>query len=249
MPNDWPRAPQLKPVLAGVPPVASRPAAGTIPPKKKWAFSFRYWKQIRHFGVDPCQKGWFISLLLRLSELSDNDLEEFRGSYAVQSSVRFHAIDWAARSIPLARKDIDWLGDYGSEDTDLVQFHISKALGRVIGFFDENDVFQIVLLDPLHNLQPAKDFGYRVRATHIGACELTSLSIRFERAISRAPLGDEDRKAMLAALRNENTEYFGAAVLLDISEAHLAKAYDYVARGAVVHLGEMLQLTIDEFDA
>lgn len=48
------------------------------------------------------------------------------------------------------------------EDFPLYQFQISMANGRVVGFFDENWVFNIVLVDPNHNMQPSKDYDYRV---------------------------------------------------------------------------------------
>ena len=42
------------------------------------------------------------------------------------------------------------------EDYPWQQFQITRANGRVIGFWDEYHVFQVVLLDPEHNMQPCK---------------------------------------------------------------------------------------------
>jgi hypothetical protein len=81
------------------------------------------------------------------------------------------------QNIPIPKEQIDWLGDYASDEYEFVQFHVSKALGRVVGFFDEEQTFQIVLFDPFHNIQPAGDFDYRVRATAIGDCAPPDLII------------------------------------------------------------------------
>ncbi|MBS1206152.1 MAG: hypothetical protein H6R25_3051 [Proteobacteria bacterium] len=40
--------------------------------------------------------------------------------------------------------------------------YCSKSLGRVVGFWDEQQIFNIVLLDPLHNIQATQSHNYRV---------------------------------------------------------------------------------------
>jgi len=47
------------------------------------------------------------------------------------------------------------------DEFPLHQFQVSTTRGRIIGFDYEN-VFYIVLLDPLHNLQPSKNFNYEI---------------------------------------------------------------------------------------
>jgi hypothetical protein len=47
------------------------------------------------------------------------------------------------------------------EDFTLWQFQVSTARGRIIGFWYETTFF-IVLLDPLHNMQPSRDYDYEV---------------------------------------------------------------------------------------
>ena len=62
------------------------------------------------------------------------------------------------------------------EDYPFFQFQISTGLGRIIGFWDENyRFFNIVLLDPKHNLQPSKNYNYKVDNTSIEHSEITSL--------------------------------------------------------------------------
>jgi hypothetical protein len=245
MPQDWKQRP-IKPLAGNIPSPSPRPKTGAVPAKRKWRFSLRFWKQARYFGVDQCEKSWFISLLERLSNLSAIDIDDLT-SGAGAAAIRFHPVDWSAKSIPIARKDIDWLGDYAGEEFDLVQFHLSRAMGRVIGFFDEDLVFNVVLLDPLHNLQPSKDFGYRVRASHIAECQMTRMTVTLQHLIlSKTFLSAAQQEEMLAELSAISLNYFDAAVHLSISEEHLKKAYNFARMGLITDLGELLQLTIDD---
>ncbi|MGY4567536.1 hypothetical protein [Bradyrhizobium sp. USDA 3256] len=185
-------------------------------------------------------------MLERLSELSKCDIDDLiTGANA--SAIRFHPINWQARNIPIARDDLDWLGNYASADFEMVQFHLSRAMGRVVGFFDEDRVFNVVLLDPLHNIQPSKTYNYRVRASYIAQCQLTKLTVTMENLIrKRADLEEKQRTEMLAELRAQNMRHYDAAVHLTISDEHLHKAYEYASVGLITDLGELLQLTIDE---
>jgi hypothetical protein len=247
MPPDWKQS-LPKPVAGYIPAQAPRPKTGNIPPKKKWKFSFRYWKQIEYFGVDQCDKSWFVSLLERLTEVSSLEVEDaLAGSYG--TSLRCHPINWDARNIPISRAEIDWLGEYSSDDFELIQFSISTGRGRIIGFFDADHIFHIVLLDPLHNLQPAKKRNYQVRASYIAQCAITRMSVTFERLILNCPqLSEPQQSDMLKALKAQNLQYFDAAVHLSISDAHLEKAYGFARSGVIEDLGELLQLTIDELN-
>jgi hypothetical protein len=186
-----------------------------------------------------------VSLLNRLSQLSAEDIDNLTTG-ANAAAIRFHPVNWDSKNIPIAKKDLDWLGDYSSEEFTLVQFHLSKAMGRVVGFFDEDQVFNVVLLDPLHNLQPSKDFGYRVRISHISQCELTKLAVTFQSLIlSCKYLTAAQQEEMMAQLSAQSLNYFDAAVHLSISEAHLQKAYAFARVGAIKNLGELLEVTID----
>jgi hypothetical protein len=245
MPQDWKHQP-IRPVAGNIPPPVPRPKTGTVPPKTKWRFSLRFWRQVRYFGVDQCEKSWFVSLLERLSELSNSDIDDLTvgaGAFAI----RYHPIDWNAKNIPIARKDLDWLGNYAGEDFDLVQFHLSRAMGRVVGFFDEEKVFNVVLLDPFHNVQPSGDFNYRVRTTYVSQCQLTKLSVTMQNLIlSRSYLNDAQRQDMLDELTVLNATHYDATIHLSISDEHLKKAYSFAKMGLITDLGELLQLTIDD---
>ncbi len=51
-----------------------------------------------------------------------------------------------------------------ANDYPIYQFSISKALGRIAGFW-EGSLFNVTLLDPFHNLQPTKEYNYRITPT------------------------------------------------------------------------------------
>lgn len=150
---------------------------------KLWAFSFRFWRQIDFFGLDRTDASWLVSVFERLSELSKYKIEEFRISTEMHSAWRYHKIDWNQKNIPVQRSDLNWISrDYldNSDEYPLLQFQISKSLGRVIGFWDERDVFNVVLLDPFHNMQPAKSHEYRVDPCAPLSCDYTSLVLEVE---------------------------------------------------------------------
>ncbi|MBK1866390.1 hypothetical protein [Taklimakanibacter albus] len=238
--------PSPRPVLDhSVPAKSPRPNPGFVPPKIKWRFSFRHWRQISYFGVDQCDKPWFVSLLERLSEVSNLYVDDaLSGAYG--RGLRCHHIDWAAKNIPISRAEINWVTDALSEDVEFLQFSVSRARGRVVGFFDEDQVFNVVLLDPMHNIQPSRKLNYQVRATYIGQSEITKLSVTFQNLIIKCPhLNSEQQNDLLDSLKALNLQYFDAAVHLSISEGHLKKAYDFARIGAIDDLGELLQLTID----
>jgi len=115
--------------------------------------------------LDRAESSWFVSFLDRLQDISNEEKEKFFKTLERKEEYRFHEINWQSKNIPIAKSDLNWLPkDYinNNEEYPFYQFHISKSLGRFVGFFDENDVFNIVLLDPLHNIQPSKDYEYKV---------------------------------------------------------------------------------------
>ena len=137
-------------------------------------FSFKYFAQQDLFGVGEQDSGWFVSLFDRISDLSgktkailDNPVE--RDAY------RLHTIDWKAKKCPITIDDLVSVPQNikdGAEDDFFWQFQLSKTTGRVIGFFNEDfTVFYLVLLDPKHNLQPSKYYGYSVDETKMAVTE------------------------------------------------------------------------------
>jgi len=154
---------------------------------KKWTFSFRFWRQIPYFGFDRTNSSWFASLLEKLSILSNEEIERFLCDSRKVEIWRYHDIDWGQKNIPIQPKDLEWIPSYyrdNQEEFGLVQFQISKALGRVIGFWDASYVFQIVLLDPHHNMQPDKAHNYRVDPCSPLSCDYSKLLIGLDAVLN-----------------------------------------------------------------
>lgn len=180
-----------------LPPVLNR----NVPDTEKWTFSFRFWEQIKYFGLGGNEAKWFVSLLERLKELSKKEISKFLSDGSERSAWRYHDINWNQTNIPINRANLNWIDEvYLSNDEEypIVQFQISQALGRIVGFFDERQVFNIVLLDSLHNIQPSKSYGYKVDDTCELSCEYTSLQIKLENIICKIP--DQDIQTQIQAL-------------------------------------------------
>ena len=164
---------------------------GTVPPprvpevrkgrpdaEKYFTFSFRYWKEVENFGVGSQDASWFSSLLARLRDLGSEKITRLFEDPSFKDTLRSHRVDWGAKNIPVQLEDLNWLPASVRENQDefpIIQFHVSKALGRVHGFWDAEWCFQIVLLDPLHNLQPSEYSAYKVRSTDISNCQYSAL--------------------------------------------------------------------------
>lgn len=171
-------------------------------------FSFRYWQQRPFFEVGDEDRQWFIALLERLQELSGLDLEEFRSDTRAKQAHRFHQINWDAREIPVRRDDLTWLPEsyrrgeeFGGE---FYQFQVSRANGRIVGFFDQDHTFQVVLLDPKHNLQPSKKVEYTVRETRPGLSPFAHLSQQCKAAMELIPADCSHGKQCPAIRRIDN---------------------------------------------
>lgn len=145
----------------------------------------KYWRQIENFGIGNIEKSWIASLFERISELSKENIDDLRFDDQKKDSLRIHDINWNATNIPISRDDLSWIDkEYKDNPAEypLIQIHISMALGRIVGFWDDASVFQIVLFDPLHNMQPSKRFDYAVKNTAIQRCQYTQLLAKIERA-------------------------------------------------------------------
>jgi hypothetical protein len=168
-----------KPVVGQVNPTHHPIILAETRNQHSWSFSFRYYNQIKYFGLGETSTKWFISLIERLRDLCKEDVDNFFKDHRLKDANRYHKINWDSKNIPIKRTDINWVDKDVIENEDdypFFQFQISTGLGRVIGFWNEDyRFFNIVLLDPKHNIQPSKDFEYRVDDTTIEYCELTSL--------------------------------------------------------------------------
>lgn len=130
-------------------------------------FGFKYFQEIEHFGLKGGRIGneWMLSMIERLAEYSKLPIDDLLSDRQISDSTatRLHAINWKQKNIPIQLSDLDWMPSEVREspDFELVQLSVSKSRGRIVGFFD-GKIFQVVLLDPLHNIQPSKAYGYYV---------------------------------------------------------------------------------------
>lgn len=204
-----------QPAFPAKQPVVTSPTGPT-----RWVFSFRFWKQIDYFGLGQCDKGWFVSLLDKLADLSKEAIDDFRSCSRTRGHWRYHEIDWTHKNIPIQREELVWLDpDYlsNADEYPLYQFQISRALGRVIGFWDENQIFNIVLLDSLHNMQPAKKFDYRVSKTTVLPCLYSSL-IEDVKAAKRITCIGEQCPVHAAISRLPRNDHSHTVTILQLSD-------------------------------
>lgn len=169
----------IKPVVTPIGNDYNFPKVTEIDPKSNWSFSFEYFDQAKYFGLDRIPHNWFVSFVERLRDLCKNKRSTFFSDQNVRRFHRYHKIDWDAKNIPVSRKDFNWVNKHyleNEEEFPFYQFGISRALGRVIGFWDENhSVFYIVALDPHHNIQPSKYNDYKVNDCYPLSCQFSSL--------------------------------------------------------------------------
>lgn len=178
----------------------------TIPDRKKlvtesWedegtSFSFRFFRQIKNFGISGKNDVWMSGLLEQLCLMSSKNADELFADKNQKHALRMHPIDLYSGETALSEEDFKFIPvkfQPNPEDCPIMQFHISKANGRVIGFFNENHtVFYIVYLDPNHNAQFCAYSDYRVRKVEPCMSELDDLKIRLANHVRlQAALSEE----------------------------------------------------------
>jgi len=158
---------------------------------QRWSFSFRFFREINYFGLDSdkINKSWMLSVIYRLQELSSLTVAEVTESREVISgTLRIHDINWNQQNIPIERESLSWIEPVylkNPEEYPIIQIAVSKANGRLIGFLDEDNSFQIVLLDPLHNAQPSKFNNYKVIFSKPLGCEVTKIRYSVTKAVDK----------------------------------------------------------------
>jgi len=202
--------------------------------KWKWIFSFKFFNQIKDFGLGESDSKWFVSLLNQLKDLSKVNRKDVLESTAFKKAYRYHKINWKQKNIPIARKDLNWIDkDYldNEEEYEMYQFQISMALGRIVGFWDENLIFNIVLLDPLHNIQPSSYNAYKVNDTSILTCQYSSL------------LHDIKKAKSLEEVKSCPTNYNHTDVMMHfVSEKVSSEIQSLLDEGVVNSIEDILEL-------
>ena len=190
---------------------------------KKWSFSFQYWhQQEKYFGLkykDVNQK-WFVSLLESLRDLSSKPIEEYFSDGRLANASRFHPINWTLSSINrnVFFERIPY--NYNTDEIEALQFQITTSKGRVIGFFDSEYIFQIVLLDPAHNMQLSSYNNYKTVKTDILPNDYNDIVEKFNAIVDRANTLSSNRVPALIRDIQEilNTEGYSKNKTIIINE-------------------------------
>jgi hypothetical protein len=215
----------------------------SVPTPKLWTFGFRFFRQIKFFGLNRTDSGWFVSFLEKLTEISSEDIDEFLSNMEKRNAWRFHDVNWNLYNVPIRRSDLNWLPNdilSNAEEFPIHQFQISKALGRVAGFFDPEQVFQIVLLDPWHNLQPSKAHNYRVSPCDSMSCDYTRMREEILNAAELAACSIEEcpvRTALRAIDRKPDQAY--GVILLKPEDQVVRDAYQLISEGRAASYEEL----------
>ncbi len=151
-------------------------------------------------------------------------MEDFFANVRVGDTWRWHRLNWGQTGMKLRREHLDWIPEAYllGDDFPFYQFQISKALGRVVGFRDEDNVFNIVLLDPMHNSQPSDYSNYKIRPTKTLECHYTALLARVEELHARIRRAEDLAEAVRLASQGEfqNATYHATtALVLTIDDA------------------------------
>jgi hypothetical protein len=241
-----------KPNPGRIPPAKRVPSrASDQSPAKLWVFSFRYWRQIEFFGLGEQDPKWFVSLLEKLAALSREPRTPFLGNFAQRDAWRYHDITWTQKNIPVKRSDLHWIdAAYLENETEypLFQFQVSTGLGRVVGFWDESDIFNVVLLDPMHNMQPAKDFDYKVTPTSPLPSQYTSLLGDVEEA-KRKRCDAAACPAFEALQCLPGKEHSHNVVILRLSDHLHARATEAIQKGKALSFEEVIEWGLVNLEA
>ena len=205
-----------------------------------WSFGFRLFREIKYFGFESAEidRRWLVSVLHRLSELSGlRVLDVMNDRLLREGTLRIHDIDWTARGVPIRPEDLDWIDQDqrrpGSEFV-LLQIAVSKAEGRLIGFFDADEIFQIVLFDPLHNAQPSKFNDYKVRLSKPLGCEVTALRHEVAQVMAKSRERDCGCESDLAAALQWRRDQRGSAIVMPVIDGtEIEDADQLIAEGRI----------------
>ncbi|WGJ09650.1 hypothetical protein [Brucella intermedia] len=237
--------PRLDPSI--IPAKSERPQLGrSVPAKQQWTFSLKYWREIDNFGLGDQRGSWFVSLCGRLADLCGMEVEEFIKDTSARDNFRFHEIDWEAKNIPLRRQDFDWIPkEYlnNNEEYPFFQFHVSKAMGRVVGFFDERNTFNVLLFDPNHNIQPSKYSSYKIRPTSVGQCNYSILYTAASRLSHQCSNQEcslpEKFETSVSACLNDLS---GGIVICRLTDEYHEKLRELRENGKISSIDEIIEL-------
>lgn len=203
---------------------------------------------MKHFGLKQQDSEWFSAVLEKLGELSRKTIAQTNANPAEKVAWRLHEVNWSAKGVPYARKDLDWLDkDYLANEAEypIQQFQITKALGRVIGFFDEQRVFNILFLDPLHNMQPSSFSDHKLRETIVTQSVSAGVLRYVEQQLAACKHDACMCRADYANLQKIATAKSGGTTLLvHVSSDLFLRVTQFVEDGAANSVAEVIEIAV-----
>ncbi len=142
------------------------------------SFSFEFFREREFFGIGDCDVHWFSSLLDAIKRYSERKIVDIM----YEKSSRFHRIKWSQPNIPIKFEDLSWLPKNDQiliGPDEICQLNITQGSGRIIGFI-VGTTFYVVLLDPMHNMQPSEDYNYVVDATTQSITQYDELKCKYD---------------------------------------------------------------------
>lgn len=142
------------------------------------SFSFEFFREREFFGIGDCDIHWFSSLLDAIKRYSERKIVDIM----YEKSSRFHGIKWSQPNIPIKFEDLSWLPKNDQiliGPDEICQLNITQGSGRIIGFI-VGTTFYVVLLDPMHNMQPSEDYNYVVDATTQSITQYDELKCKYD---------------------------------------------------------------------
>ena len=189
-------------------------------------FSFKYFTQQDFFGIGQQDASWFTNLIERLKDLSSKTCHILE-NYTERKQYRLHPINWNSPNCPIQQKQLLSVPveiRNNTKDDIFWQFQLSKGTGRVIGFFDVSlSIFYIVLLDPKHNIQPSKDYGYKVDDTDIAITEYERIQIKLtdsEKLLNNCKYVDECPISSVINTEYINSSTFFASIDIELKDTY-----------------------------
>ena len=187
--------------------------------------SFKYFGQQEFFGIGEQDATWFANLFDRIKDLSGKT-KAILENPTERDAYRLHPIDWSARNCPITIADLTSVPQNikdNAEDDFFWQFQLSKGTGRVVGFFNEDlTIFYVVLLDPKHNIQPSKDYGYSFNETKEAITEYERIQMCIANTVKEFTIRLRDKACPLSKI---NDEYLRSDVFYACIDPELKEKY------------------------
>ncbi len=183
---------------------------------------------------------WFVSLLDRLKDLSEMYMGDVAANPVLRDRLRMHPVEWGNRHVTIRLSELTWLERkyLNNDEYEFIQFHVGRALGRVMGFFDENQIFNIVLLDPQHNIHLSAYNDHELRPCSTMDSEYTELMAKVHAIHSGLQCVENGCRAKLAAAQTCVSPY-SRVILIPLRDEDLALLKDAVDDGRVTSVSEI----------